>query len=560
MAEAEQTKQQPHVSYAWLLAGESIRMTMELGLQRSCNVSHSPADRELAVRTFWAVFTADRLMAMTYGRPFLFEEKDIWIASMIKEAMSCPPPANAFQSHFETMKRLMLHTLLILLHQPHVDTKEPNVQKKNGISMPSFETTTYSALIITERISELSLQELEYMTKCSPAIYTLLTAMRVHLMNASYEHDDENVRNGEISFLRSMAVIEKAQQYFQEGILLSTTIRHLQNQFFSRSCSVLAEYADKIKHDSGSSSKPIFDGCDPTPSSLMNSAVPGSSVLITSEYRQPPKTTRAGLSRTNKNKASSLYTTYKPDAKGKLTPHRQLQSKPTPKKKRTSRNTEADAQSSSSTQPELQQAVSPGNFYASPMQAYNSGEPSPQNYYTFVEQQPEPAQQRPQQQQMVSPCLLQQQAVSPGLVQQQMVSPSLVQQQMVSPGLIQQQMVSPSTVQQHDPQFNQPSDMYQDPTLAFLHQITQSMEQYGFYSSAPAPGTEMPTSIPTNTYNITPNSMVDNIDTLHTYIVDPSSSQIQITDGNANFDTSIIDPNTMLDICMYNFGGTTSSG
>ena len=73
----QQKRQKPHASYAWLLAGEAIRMVTDLEMYRPCNVSPEPADQELAVRTFWAAFTTDRLMSLTYGRPFVFEEKDM---------------------------------------------------------------------------------------------------------------------------------------------------------------------------------------------------------------------------------------------------------------------------------------------------------------------------------------------------------------------------------------------------------------------------------------------------------------------------------------------------
>ncbi|KAI9251933.1 fungal-specific transcription factor domain-containing protein [Phascolomyces articulosus] len=74
----QQMRDRPHASYAWMLAREAIGMVTDLGIYKPCNVSPDPDDQELAVRTFWAAFTTDRLMSLTYGRPFVFEEKDMY--------------------------------------------------------------------------------------------------------------------------------------------------------------------------------------------------------------------------------------------------------------------------------------------------------------------------------------------------------------------------------------------------------------------------------------------------------------------------------------------------
>ncbi|ORZ01248.1 fungal-specific transcription factor domain-domain-containing protein [Syncephalastrum racemosum] len=76
----ESSELQDSFSSAWMLAGEAIRMVQDLGLQRRCNLP-APADdpecTQLAVRTFWYTFATDRVMSVTCGRSFVFEEKDI---------------------------------------------------------------------------------------------------------------------------------------------------------------------------------------------------------------------------------------------------------------------------------------------------------------------------------------------------------------------------------------------------------------------------------------------------------------------------------------------------
>ncbi|KAG2227361.1 hypothetical protein INT45_004316 [Circinella minor] len=323
----QQKRQRSHASYAWLLAGEAIRMVTDLEMYRPCNVSPEPADQELVVRTFWAAFTTDRLMSLTYGRPFIFEEKDIgvalpkisavekanfpeteqylknfiflidvskvvgriirfnysvqsaqlrvaslhqeamlstldsWTSTLIKDAKQCIPFADSKQQQFEKIKQLLLHTLLILLHQPYVDHSVPTNNggpKRNGESRHSFDICSYSAIIVTQLAYDLSKEELEYMVKRSSILYTLITAMRVHLMNASYTTDQEWATNGEFSFLQSKTVIDRViameREQRQEGhkeeevSLLATTINLLTRHFYERPDPVLSSYANAQDH------------------------------------------------------------------------------------------------------------------------------------------------------------------------------------------------------------------------------------------------------------------------------------------------------------------------
>ncbi|KAI9251932.1 hypothetical protein BDA99DRAFT_186061 [Phascolomyces articulosus] len=183
---------------------------------------------------------------------------DSWTASLIKEAKQCLTQANPKQQQFEIIKQLILHTLLILLHQPYVDHSVPNNNggpKRNGESRYSFDICTYSAMIITQVAFDLSQDDLQYMMKRSPVLYTLITAMRVHLMNASYTADQESATHGEFSFLQSLAVmkrIQAAEQQLQmnmarnqqEVSLLTRTMNVLEKHFHARPEPILSNYAN----------------------------------------------------------------------------------------------------------------------------------------------------------------------------------------------------------------------------------------------------------------------------------------------------------------------------
>ncbi|KAI7849514.1 hypothetical protein BDC45DRAFT_275398 [Circinella umbellata] len=185
---------------------------------------------------------------------------DSWTSTLIKDAKQCIPFADAKQQQFEIIKQLLLHTLLILLHQPYVDHSIPTNNggpKRNGESRHSFDICSYSAIIVTQLAYDLSKEELEYMVKRSAILYTLITAMRVHLMNASYTTDQEWAINGEFSFLQSKTVVDRViamereqrqEGQEEEGSLLSTTINLLTRNFYERPDSVLSSYANAQDH------------------------------------------------------------------------------------------------------------------------------------------------------------------------------------------------------------------------------------------------------------------------------------------------------------------------
>ncbi|OZJ06107.1 hypothetical protein BZG36_00983 [Bifiguratus adelaidae] len=74
----EDIKLRRHLTRSWMVAGNAFRMAQDLGLHRDCEKLGLPK-REANQRrkVFWALFVYDRFLAVGYGRPAMFDEKDI---------------------------------------------------------------------------------------------------------------------------------------------------------------------------------------------------------------------------------------------------------------------------------------------------------------------------------------------------------------------------------------------------------------------------------------------------------------------------------------------------
>ncbi|KAI8388893.1 fungal-specific transcription factor domain-containing protein [Radiomyces spectabilis] len=75
----EQQKLHEKLSRVWIWSGEAFRMTQDMGLHRQCNTTVDGFCKELRIRAFWIAFMADRCLAMVYGRPLVFDERDITV-------------------------------------------------------------------------------------------------------------------------------------------------------------------------------------------------------------------------------------------------------------------------------------------------------------------------------------------------------------------------------------------------------------------------------------------------------------------------------------------------
>ncbi|KAH8113420.1 fungal-specific transcription factor domain-containing protein [Phellopilus nigrolimitatus] len=62
---------------AWLLVGQAVRMSQDLGLHRySRHISIKPIEKQVRRKVFWCVYSLDRMLAMALGRPIGIEDTD----------------------------------------------------------------------------------------------------------------------------------------------------------------------------------------------------------------------------------------------------------------------------------------------------------------------------------------------------------------------------------------------------------------------------------------------------------------------------------------------------
>lgn len=75
----EHSKLEKHLTRAWLLVGEAVRLAIDMGLHRIFRFRHKENDLETqwCIRTFWSLLVTERTMSMTYGRPSILDEKDM---------------------------------------------------------------------------------------------------------------------------------------------------------------------------------------------------------------------------------------------------------------------------------------------------------------------------------------------------------------------------------------------------------------------------------------------------------------------------------------------------
>ncbi|GAO47749.1 hypothetical protein SAICODRAFT_32185 [Saitoella complicata NRRL Y-17804] len=69
-----QWTRQRDVSYAYM--GMAVRMAVSNGMHRRCNVALDPRVVEIRTRLWWSIYTKDRFMNMSMGRPMLFSDND----------------------------------------------------------------------------------------------------------------------------------------------------------------------------------------------------------------------------------------------------------------------------------------------------------------------------------------------------------------------------------------------------------------------------------------------------------------------------------------------------
>ena len=108
-------------------------------------------------------------------------------------------------------KKLVLYDLLILLHKPFLEdgqAKEDWNRKCTSTLPHSHRICTDTAIIISNMICELSLDDLHYVCRKQECFHALLTASRIHLLNTSIPDDTRQMIQGKIHFSHSMAAFQ----------------------------------------------------------------------------------------------------------------------------------------------------------------------------------------------------------------------------------------------------------------------------------------------------------------------------------------------------------------
>ncbi|KAI9492306.1 fungal-specific transcription factor domain-containing protein [Zychaea mexicana] len=78
----EHNKLAKNLRRAWMLIGDAGRLAIDMGLHRASRLLLHPdgegdVSTQMCIRAFWAVCVSERTMSITYGRPSMFDDKDI---------------------------------------------------------------------------------------------------------------------------------------------------------------------------------------------------------------------------------------------------------------------------------------------------------------------------------------------------------------------------------------------------------------------------------------------------------------------------------------------------
>lgn len=91
---------------SWMYAGTAIRMSQALHLGLEFNQRHSPGQKEVRRRTFWACFVVDRLISYSCNHPFAIDQMSARVQ------LPCPENSFAFEEAYSgpSLDNIMLHT------------------------------------------------------------------------------------------------------------------------------------------------------------------------------------------------------------------------------------------------------------------------------------------------------------------------------------------------------------------------------------------------------------------------------------------------------------------
>ncbi|KAI9354408.1 hypothetical protein BD770DRAFT_133213 [Pilaira anomala] len=146
---------------------------------------------------------------------------------------STPPnitiPETQVARRMNFQKQMFFYTNLILLHRPYVN----DVVNTRGCTRPSYEICSYAAIIITDIASQLDTNDLLYHSKSPMIAYALVMAMRVHIMNATSNSNNDKLEPDQ-NYERSSVTLKKLPQYRNKHSLLYNALADLENQYENR--------------------------------------------------------------------------------------------------------------------------------------------------------------------------------------------------------------------------------------------------------------------------------------------------------------------------------------
>ncbi|KAI8146301.1 hypothetical protein BJV82DRAFT_412222 [Fennellomyces sp. T-0311] len=98
----EHKKLAKNLRKAWMLIGDAGRLAIDMGLHRASRVLLHPDGQDdpqtqMCIRTFWAVCVSERTMSITYGRPSMFDDKDMCV--LISHPRSAYPVTTTIPRH-----------------------------------------------------------------------------------------------------------------------------------------------------------------------------------------------------------------------------------------------------------------------------------------------------------------------------------------------------------------------------------------------------------------------------------------------------------------------------
>lgn len=168
------------------------------------------------------------------------------------------------KTQFGKLLHLKLHTLLILLHRPYIvdNAGNPNQkpsQSKLIISRPSLDICTYAATIITHICNEMSAKDLSLVAKSSSGLYAMITAIRIHLMNALC-NDPKQVTVGEANFERGLRLLRTISSE-TPGEMVLDTLYSLEQQYRSKGKQLM----NTAKSSPRNTASPVTDSTLSTP-------------------------------------------------------------------------------------------------------------------------------------------------------------------------------------------------------------------------------------------------------------------------------------------------------